>query len=102
MAPLRTDKGDFRDKVAAADPAAAPVDADSEAAGAPIPIAATEAANRRQATIAGAAVPKLDPNRAVSGDASLNRKSHLLVYLVAAVAVVLISIALLASTGKTP
>jgi hypothetical protein len=77
MAPLNTDMGDFRDKVAAPDPAAARADADSEAGGAPIPGLA-EAADRRQATIARTAIPKLDRNRAVSaGKASPNQKSHL-------------------------
>jgi hypothetical protein len=61
----RTDRGDLRDKVAAPDPAAAPTDADSEAAGAASG-AARAVADREQARVAQRAVPKLDPDRAVS------------------------------------
>jgi hypothetical protein len=60
-----TQKGDLRDKVAVLDPAAAPDGSDSEAAGTPTGRAASEA-DRTQAGIAQAAVPRVDASRAVS------------------------------------
>jgi hypothetical protein len=103
MTSLHTDKGDFRDKVAALDPAAAPADADSEAGGAPIPASAAKAADRRRVAFAQAAVPKLDPNRAAAADrASAGRTSRPLPYVIAAVAVLVVALALLVSAGLIP
>jgi hypothetical protein len=61
-----TDEGALRDKVAAQDPAAVPLQADSEAAGTPTPVASAAAATEAQAKQAQAAVPHLDRDRAVS------------------------------------
>lgn len=62
-----TDEGALRDKVAAQDPAAAPMPADAEAAGTPpAASAATAAATETQTKRAKAAVPHLDRDRAVS------------------------------------
>jgi hypothetical protein len=61
-----TDRGVLRDKVAVPDPAAVPLEADSEAAGTPAVGGATAAADAAQAAIADRAVPRLDPDRAVS------------------------------------
>jgi hypothetical protein len=101
MGPLRTDNGDFRDKVVAPDPAAAPADADSEASGISVPAAAADAEDRRQAGIASIAVPKRDPNRAISPDLA-SRKRGLLIYIIGAAAVVLIAFALLNAAGIAP
>lgn len=61
----RTQEGDLRDKVAVRDPAAAPEEGDAEAGGASMRGAA-RGADYRQAKAAQSAVPKLDPNRAIS------------------------------------
>jgi hypothetical protein len=55
----RIDAGEMRDKVDVSDPAAAPMDTDNEAAGAPTP-AAADVADREQAAAAQRAVPERD------------------------------------------
>ena len=60
-----TQRGDLRDKVAVNDPAAAPPQGDTEAAGHAMPKAAAET-DRAQAAVAQRAVPELDASRAVS------------------------------------
>ena len=59
----RIDAGEMRDKAVVGDPAAAPMDTDNEAAGAPTPEAVADAADRRQMAAAQRAVPRLDPGR---------------------------------------
>lgn len=63
--PPRIDCGDLRDKVAAPDPAKAPLDTDSEAAGFYC-LPERLAADAEQARKAQQEVPYLDPDRAVS------------------------------------
>jgi hypothetical protein len=88
----------LRDKVVAFDPATAPADTDAEAAGVSVPAAAEEAADRQQAGITRTAVPKLDPNRAVSPDLA-TRNRDVLLYVLGAAAVLAISLALLTAAG---
>jgi hypothetical protein len=59
----RIDRGAMRDKVVVVDPAAAPMDTDNEAAGAPTPELVAETADRRQMAAAQRAVPTLDRSR---------------------------------------
>jgi hypothetical protein len=56
----------LRDKVAAPDPSAASLDADSEATGTPTPQAAERRSDRAQEAVAQRAVPKLDRSREVA------------------------------------
>ncbi|HEY0526676.1 MAG TPA: hypothetical protein VGD08_25015 [Stellaceae bacterium] len=67
------DDGALRDKVAAPDPGAAPLDADSETTGMPTPRDAERQADRAQAAAAQRAVPKLDRSREVA----TNVRGHL-------------------------
>jgi hypothetical protein len=60
------DRGEFRDKVAAPDPATVGLSADQEAAGAPA--SASDGDRPTQARAAYRHVPRLDPDRAVSTD----------------------------------
>jgi hypothetical protein len=61
-----TDHGELRDKVASRDPAAAPLAADSEAAGTPTPLAEARAAEGAQGWTVQREVKRPDPDRAVS------------------------------------
>ena len=56
----------MRDKVNVSDPATAPMDADSEAAGTPTPATVADAADREQIEAAQAAVPERDKSRVES------------------------------------
>ncbi len=94
------DRGDLRDKVAAPDPAQASFEADSEAAGFPDG-AAVRAADAEQAHKAQRAVPRLDPDRAVSlayDDLDLPRRRYLRALVIATVLVLLATIAAVTTT----
>jgi hypothetical protein len=64
--PWRTDRGQFRDKVAVHDPAMVSWDADGEAGGAPTPPDIEAAEASREAAMARRHVLSLDRDRAVS------------------------------------
>lgn len=59
---IAIDRGELRDKVDAADPAAAPLETDSEAAGMPHPAASGDA-DARQKSLAASRVPVPDVDR---------------------------------------
>ena len=61
-----TDKGAFRNKAAMLDPAAAPLSADSEAAGTPTPAGIEQKEARARARSSQAAAPPPDRDQAVS------------------------------------
>jgi hypothetical protein len=65
----QTDAGALRDKVAAPDPTAVPLATDSEASGSATPGSVANAAAAAQAALAGKAVPRRDPSRAISAAA---------------------------------
>ncbi len=94
------DRGDLRDKVAAPDPARASFEADSEAAGFPDG-AAVRAADAEQARKAQRAVPRLDPDRAVStadDDLDLPRRRHVHAVVIATIFILLAIIAAVTAT----
>jgi hypothetical protein len=98
MVEPRHDRGDFRDKVAAPDPAAVPQDADAEASGSPLPEGTARAAARDQARVANSAVPRLDPNRAVTPERGpKGQRSLALMVVLSAIFVVLFAVAVIVS-----
>jgi hypothetical protein len=97
MGPIRETRGDFRDKVAAPDPSTVSPTADAEAAGTPTSEADGMADDLGRARHARAAVPRLDPNRAVAADSHPGMSAKFVIPGIGVVVVLLFTAALVMS-----